>query len=415
MSIATETTERAESRAGLASMIRRVKIRNYKSIKNCDVELKPFTILVGRNGSGKSNFLDAIRLVSAGLCGSPDWGFGSLNPWSGIADTVSYLPSVTIEIAILLSDGDEAVYKVVFDVRPIVGFVVSYERLEIWGDAGRKSFYECCNGKVIKSSDSFMPTASSDRLYLLRASAVPEFRLAFDALSSMGFYDIDPGIMRKTQGEHSGLILARNGSNFASIWKYIENVGSDGTARILQYLKVIVPEFGHVQFKDYGPYKTLVMDRDNPGPDEPRSFYAHALSDGTLRAFGILVAINQLANDGRPIRLVGIEEPETALHPAASGALMDAFRKASIHTQVLVTTHGADLLDRFDPEEDHILVVENRDGRTEIGRLDLASRDAIREHLFSAGELLRMDQLGIDREDLARQGLPPASASDGET
>jgi len=85
---------------------------------------------------------------------------------------------------------------------------------------------------------------------------------------------------------------------------------------------------------------------------------------------------------------------------------MDAFRDAASHTQVLVTTHGADLLDRFDPEEDHILVVENRNGRTEIGPLDLASRDAIREHLFSAGEMLRMDQLGIDREDLARQGFP---------
>jgi len=67
MSTATKKIERAKGQNGLASIIRRVKIRNYKSIKNCDVELKPFTILVGRNGSEKSNFLDALRFLSDGL------------------------------------------------------------------------------------------------------------------------------------------------------------------------------------------------------------------------------------------------------------------------------------------------------------------------------------------------------------
>src|SRR5260370_17089496 len=42
------------------AFLRRVRISGYKSIAYCDVELQPFTILVGRNGSGKSNFLDAL-------------------------------------------------------------------------------------------------------------------------------------------------------------------------------------------------------------------------------------------------------------------------------------------------------------------------------------------------------------------
>src|SRR5690349_21102208 len=47
--------------------IRRVRIRNYRSIAYCDVELKPLTVLVGRNGSGKSNFVDAILFVKDAL------------------------------------------------------------------------------------------------------------------------------------------------------------------------------------------------------------------------------------------------------------------------------------------------------------------------------------------------------------
>jgi len=43
--------------------LRRVKIRNYRSIEYCDVELSPLTVLVGRNGSGRSNFIDAIMFV----------------------------------------------------------------------------------------------------------------------------------------------------------------------------------------------------------------------------------------------------------------------------------------------------------------------------------------------------------------
>ena len=49
------------------SFLRRVRIRNYKSIAYCDVELGQLTILVGRNGSGKSNFLDALRFVGDAL------------------------------------------------------------------------------------------------------------------------------------------------------------------------------------------------------------------------------------------------------------------------------------------------------------------------------------------------------------
>jgi predicted ATPase len=56
----------SDSNGGVC-LIRRVVIRNYKSIAACDVELGPLTFLVGPNGSGKSNFLDALRFVSDAL------------------------------------------------------------------------------------------------------------------------------------------------------------------------------------------------------------------------------------------------------------------------------------------------------------------------------------------------------------
>jgi len=94
--------------------------------------------------------------------------------------------------------------------------------------------------------------------------------------------------------------------------------------------------------------------------------------------------------------LIGIEEPETALHPAAAGALREALERASEKTQVLVTSHSPDLLDDSSIEADNILVVSGDRGETRIAEIDPASKSAIQKHLFSAGELLRMDQLASD-------------------
>ena len=170
-------------------------------------------------------------------------------------------------------------------------------------------------------------------------------------------------------------------------------------------MQAIVPGVINVERVEFGPTLRPSCSFQNVADSQSHSwrFYADNMSDGTLRALGALVAVTPLANGGNPVRLVGIEEPETALHPAAAGILMDAFHEAAVQTQIVVTTHSPDLLDRIDLEKDRILVVQTRDGESEIGSIDPASLEAIKEHLFSPGELLRMDQLEIDRADLERQ------------
>ena len=141
------------------------------------------------------------------------------------------------------------------------------------------------------------------------------------------------------------------------------------------------------------------------------------MSDGTLRTFGILVALFQTGDIGKsPISLVGIEEPETALHPAAIGALLDAMSEASESKQVLVTSHSADLLDRKYLTADMLLAVVAEEGVTKIGPIDQASRSVMRDHLFTAGELLRINQLaparnGIENKETNAGRLTEESAA----
>jgi predicted ATPase len=91
--------------------------------------------------------------------------------------------------------------------------------------------------------------------------------------------------------------------------------------------------------------------------------------------------------------MVGLEEPEAGLHPAAAGVLYDALLEASQFEQVIVTSHSPDLLDREDTPADALRAVAMCDGETIIGNVNQAGRTALREGLYTPGELMRMDQL----------------------
>lgn len=148
--------------------------------------------------------------------------------------------------------------------------------------------------------------------------------------------------------------------------------------------------------------ETLEFRQDMAGAKHPWRFLAQNMSDGTLRALGVLVALFQGNQDYAPT-LVGIEEPETALHPAASAALREALVRASSQTQIIVTSHSPDLLDDRSLSADSFLAVVSEGGETHIAPLDQASRDIMRQQLFSAGELLRLNQLAPDRTVLAER------------
>jgi predicted ATPase len=129
------------------------------------------------------------------------------------------------------------------------------------------------------------------------------------------------------------------------------------------------------------------------------------MSDGTLRALGVLVALFQSGTQsGSAPLVIGIEEPETALHPAAAAVLIDAMRDALSMRQVIVTSHSPELLDSPAVAASEILAVVAEEDGTRIGRLDEAGRSVLRDHLFTAGDLLRMNQL---RPDPAAGALNP--------
>ncbi len=394
------------------TLITRVVLKNYKSIARCDVRLRPLMFLVGPNGSGKSNFLDALRFVSDALNTSLDH---ALRDRGGIQEvrrrSGGHPNHFSISLVFQLPNGNVGEYEFRIGARTQGGYEVQWEecRLSPPIALAAKVFYQVQAGTVTATSLATPPAAASDRLYLVNVSGIREFRPLYDALTHMAFYNLNPDRIRDLQAPDAGEFLRRDGGNLASVLGRLERDGPGIKARIEEYLSKVVPGVRGAKAKAVGPKETIEFRQEVAGSKHPWHFFAANMSDGTLRALGILVALLQSSN-GQAFRvpLVGIEEPEIALHPAAAGVLRDSLRDASETTQVLVTSHSPDLLDDPEIPDEWILPVIAEQGETKIGPLDEAGRSAIRDRLYTPGELLRLDQL---RPEIPAERIPAATPS----
>lgn len=371
--------------------VARIRLKHYRSIRACDVDLGALTFLVGPNGAGKSNFLDALRLVTDSLTSSLDQ---ALRERGGINEVRRRSPGHPHHVSVRLDlqlPGQIASYAFEIGARR-GGFEVTRETCSISGVNHPQSWFKVEHGSIVSTSGPSLPL-SADRLYLVTAASLPVFRPVFDVLSKMGFYNLNPDIIRDLQTPDAGDRLSRDGRNLASVLQRLVEVEPASKRMIDDFLGVVVPGVVDVQRESLGPKETLEFRQQVSGAQSPWSFRAQSISDGTLRALGVLVAVFQQdpASGGPP--LVGIEEPETAVHPAAAAVLRDALTEASLRRQIVVTSHSPELLDNPDLDPAAIVAVEAEGGVTSLARPNAVGRTALRDRLFTAGELLRINQL----------------------
>jgi predicted ATPase len=203
--------------------------------------------------------------------------------------------------------------------------------------------------------------------------------------------------------------LKSAGENIASVIGHLERVAPEQLDVIQEYLQTVVPMVHDVERKQVGPMETLEFRQNMAGSKHPWRFLAQHRSDGTLRALGVLVALFQGNRDYAPT-LVGIEEPETALHPAASAALREALTRASGNAQMIVTSHSPDLLDDRTIGVDAFLAVVSEGGETRIAPIDEASRKVMRQQLFFRGGAGASESAGTRSSRAGRAGAAPGRA-----
>ena len=320
----------------------RMDLLGFRSVSVQDVDFDNPTFLVGRNGSGKSNFADAFAFLSEAM----------VSPLQGVIERRGGFAAVShrsaargrptnLTLAVTLSNPDSDVAEANYDIdlRPRRGydFQVAHESCIVTrADGSRDVFVRRTSSKGSTdwhtSIRSFAPALEPKALALPLIGGDKRFRAMFEFLSGMRTYRIEPGAVRAMQEPDAGTMLHTDGRNTASVLREIHG-SPERRARICQLLESVVPGTVDVRPKKHGNKLTLEFTQERPGA-EPVKFEAFSMSDGTLRVLGLIMAVFQ-----RPApSVLVVEEPEASVHPGALGSILDVLQLASQSMQVVVTT-----------------------------------------------------------------------------
>ncbi|MGD0205570.1 MAG: AAA family ATPase [Dehalococcoidia bacterium] len=368
-------------------------VKNYKSIAVTSVDLEAFTVLVGANGSGKSNFVDALRFVSDCLNTSISLALQNRGGINAVRRHSRGHPThFGIRLVIELERQGFADYSFEIAARQQGRFEVKGERCIVQTALFREEAkYQVQDGKFTQELPGIRPKIETDRLALSVVSAVEEFRPVYDFLTSMRFYALAPDQIRQLQEPDAGEVLNRYGSNAAAVLREIQKRKPDSYERLCHLLSKVVPGTRRAEYLSLGQKETLRFKQD-VGDKDPWNFNALNMSDGTLRVLGILLAVYQAS----AATFIAIEEPEATIHPAALDVIIDILKDGTARSQILVTTHSPDVLDNRKIQDSELRLVTSQKGRTIIAPLAEVTRKVIRDRLYSAGELLRMEELRPD-------------------
>lgn len=397
----------------MGPVVRSLILKGFRSVPATRIDFDNPTFLVGRNGSGKSNIADAFAFLAEAMVLPLR---EVLDRRGGIASVLHKTPednpSSTLAVAV------ECDYKEIlkntienfeelgaeFTAKNLVNARYALEirslpeyRLEIvreqcvltkgdgskrWLDRKQKGLRT--NVEPFAGKRATMMAAESLAMPFL-ADAFLEI---FQILRRMRVYSIEPSRLREMQDPDSGMSLRRDGTNAASVLDEIRRRAPQDIQRIEQFLSAIVPDTGSVSTIRHGQKLALEF-KQKWDENTQLNFEAFNMSDGTLRAFALLLAVFQRETPS----VIVVEEPEASIHPAAAGAVLDLLRHASRQMQVIISTHSPDILDAKWIEEKNLRVVSWQKGATSVSNISELSRKALQDHLMGAGELLRSEAL----------------------
>ena len=382
------------SNASAISWITEVQIKNYRSLARVVVPLSRLTVLVGPNGSGKSNFTDALRFVADSLNGTLSLALKQRGGIGAVRRISAGHPN-NFGVRLRANLSDDTLVDFSFEIAAASpgNFVVRRERCEVRRLFQVNAAYEVQNGEFTAQVPGIRARIEPDRFALTILSATEEFRPVFDFLSRMRFYSLVPDRIREIQDPDAGDVLTRDGSNAAAVLREMKRNNRDDYDRVCRLLSKVVPGVSAVEYHSLGQKETLKFKQD-VGSDWPWTFEALNMSDGTLRALGILLAVYQSSTPA----VVVIEEPEATIHPAAMDVLVQILRDGQYRSQVLVTTHSPDVVDNKAISDENIRVVEKQRGRTIVSTMGSLSRESVKQKLYSLGDLMRSGELEPDRD-----------------
>jgi predicted ATPase len=366
----------------------RVSISNYRSIgPDVSIELGDFTALVGTNGSGKSNVADTFRFVSNALNDGLESAIEDRHGFDAVRRVVDGSRGV-VKLRFELSHPEwSGEYEFALKATRGTEYRVSREMAMIRSaDGATVTRFETLDGEVKQAPDG-LDRPARDRINLTFPKIGGDDRLKplFDALRANEVYAVFPDTLRTPQPPSQRRYLTKKGENWSSAVRRV--ITSPQGVQLRTALSRVTGDVNDVRVRRAGGGYLIVEFAHRAFGDKVRWFDAAMESDGTLRVAGIITALLQDPS----LTLTGVEEPELTVHAGMVPLLYDYLMEATLSSQILVTTHSPDLLDRIPIEA--VRVVQRIGGVTTVSPVEEHQRRLVKDNLMTVGELLRTEGL----------------------
>lgn len=356
-------------------LINRLQISGYRSIKNCEIKLGKLNVIVGANGTGKSNLYRALYLLGAAADGrlgaviARDGGMSSAL-WAG-ADGKN---STRFRVAV---DLDDFTYAIECGLVPLSARESTSETILELQRQGKPKIFWFSDDPEIKAEElttdyrgRTVPLLKRKRglisarnmdgrpieyplvgnpfesvLSSLREPHLfPDLSILRQEFLSWRFYhhfrtDINSPL-RRDQIPTFTPVLSHDGGDLPSALASI--IFSGGEDLLYDHLDAAFPGSKlKIEMKPDHRARNVTFTLQSPDFDRP--FSARELSDGTMQYMCLLAALLT----ERPPNLMVLNEPETSLHPDLMAPLAELLVEASKHSQLIVTTHSVELAEHI--------------------------------------------------------------------
>ena len=369
-------------------MIESVRIQGFRSLAGVELSgLPQATVLIGANGSGKSNFIRFFELLT--------WMLGArrlaefIERQGGADDQLfggnRLTPRLEAEVTLRTDSGQNDYRFALTHAYPDRFFFTEecfrFSRAALpteaeWQYLGSGQREAGIVEVAQSGEDPYVnPTTAGVIVSLLRNCAVYQFHDTSDSSNFKQRWDVE-----------DNNYLRHHGGNLAAVLYRLERADVRRYEVICRHIGRILPGFDRFVLEE--SYGKVLLRWQAKGTD--KTFGAHLTSDGSLRFFALVTLLN-LPPEMLPGVLL-LDEPELGLHPAAISLVGGMIKALAEERQVIVATQSPLLVDAFDLDE--IFVLDLEDGRTEICKLDPDKYQQWLDDSFTPGQLWQKNLLG---------------------
>jgi predicted ATPase len=376
--------------------ITRLKIGGFRRLYDVDLQIKPFMVLVGANGVGKTSLLDALSLLSASAEGRLKRALSELG------GAVSVLTRARAEAVSLLVDMEVPGYEPLeYDLSLSPkgnGYAITREVLSQAREGFPEPFkhVDSRDGDIkyfqIEESRLVRPDWEHDPLETSLSQVPKMFRQPEELRRILGsatqYHVLDVGPRAPVKLPQQMKLATLPGADGEELVSYLYSLREGDPSRfeaIHDSLTAAFPDFEGLSFPPVAAGMLAMTWKDK---SFAKPLYMNELSEGTLR-FLWLASLLQ-SPDLSTITM--IDEPEVSLHPELLSLLADLMREASQRTQLIIATHSDRLIRFLRPEEVVVMDV----GEDGLATATWADTMDLEEWLaeYSLDEVWRMGRMG---------------------